>query len=194
LIKTESDLGSEWQKQTIELMKMLYGYKDPVYNEEIGSIDYKIVEDNKIQLMRALIDENKQLAPAFVDTVKQTLEEIEENPVDQVLLLVKRITSSAQSVINENENVDYMSPQIESHYQISELVYAIQKKTMDLCKKICGKIPQSAKDCKGKVGLNYECEVRRISDDATFHATMKWNTVLMEDFSKLVEFEEQVNL
>jgi hypothetical protein len=194
LNKIESDLGSEWQKQTIELMKMLYGYKDPVYNEETNSIDYKTVEDNKIKVLRALINENKQSAPAYVDTVKETIEEIEDNPVDQVLLLVKSITSSARNVIKENENVDYLSPQIELHYRIGELVYAIQKKTMNLCKKICGKIPKSAKDCKGKVGLKYECDVRRISDDATFHATMKWNTVLMEDFLKLVDLEEQIAL
>jgi len=192
LEKTESELKSDWQTQTIELMKALHGYENPKYNEELSAIDYRTVEDDKVKVLRALIDENKQPAPAYVDTINQTLEDLEENPVDEVLLLAKRITSSARRMVKENENLDYLSPKIASHYRISELVYAVQKKTMDLCKKVCGKVPKSAEDCKGKVGLDYECAVRRVSDDATFHATMKWDTVLMEDFAKLLELEEEI--
>lgn len=191
LEKDELELKSNWQTQVIELMKALHGYKNPKFNKQLNSIDYKTIKDNKTKVMRALIDENQQPAPAYVETVNQTLEDLDKNPVDQVLLLAKRITSSARRLIKESEKIDYISPKIASHYRISELVYAIQKKTTGLCKKICGKIPKSAEDCKGKVGLNYECDVRRISDDATFHATMKWDTVLMEDFSKLVEFEKE---
>jgi hypothetical protein len=54
-------------------------------------------------------------------------------------------------------------------------------------------VPREEDDCEGYVDDNYNCSVRRISDDSTFHAEMKWESVLHEDFKKLVELEKQID-
>ena len=58
----------------------------------------------------------------------------------------------------------------------------------------CGSAPKSKDDCKGINEDGYACQIRRMSDDATFHAQMKWNEVLLEDFNKLVELENNQEL
>ena len=85
-----------------------------------------------------------------------------------------------------------MTPKTKHDFGFIEVLSAIQKKTFDLCKIKCGKVPETEDDCKGKKGRTYTCDIRRISDDATFHATMKWKTVLLEDFNHLCEIERNM--
>jgi hypothetical protein len=77
-----------------------------------------------------------------------------------------------------------------NNFSLVELLSAVQMKTVKLCQIKCGKAPEKREDCKGKKGREYFCDIRRISDDATFHATMKWKEVLQEDFNNLCEHEK----
>jgi len=78
-------------------------------------------------------------------------------------------------------------------YSIFELNYAIEKKTWELCKLICGKAPKSESDCKGYQYGEYTCKVRRISDEADFHSGRKWLWLVMNDFSKLVALQREMD-
>jgi hypothetical protein len=79
------------------------------------------------------------------------------------------------------KHIDYMTPKISPYYLVSELAYAVLRKIMKLCKEKCGKIPRSDVDCVGFQVGDYSCVIRRVSDDATFHAEMKWSSVLGQD-------------
>ncbi len=185
----EIELKTDWQMHTVELMKTIHGYEDPEYNDEVGSVDFITNEEDQKKLMRALVDEDGSSGTGYMNKVNQTIEEVLDSEIDEALILADRFTSSARRLMKENENVDYVSSNFTPSYRVSDLVYAIQKKTMRLCEKKCGKVPESKDDCKGIEEDGYACHVRRISDDATFHAQMKWKEVLLEDFNKLVELE-----
>ncbi|MBD3171847.1 hypothetical protein GF326_05190 [Candidatus Bathyarchaeota archaeon] len=188
----ETEYGSEWQSYTVEIMKTLHGYENPSYNPETESLDLETMENNQKKVLRVMMDEDEESSPIYIKTLEATLEEIEETDIDQCLLLGKRITSASRRLVKETPQLDYLTPDVSPHYRVSELVYTIQSKTLDLCKQKCGKIPQGKDDCKGIVNGEYRCQVRKLSDDATFHAEMKWGSVLKEDVKALIELEEQI--
>ncbi|MBD3207782.1 hypothetical protein GF319_15740 [Candidatus Bathyarchaeota archaeon] len=188
----KNQYGSEWQSYTVEIMKTLHGYENPSYDKELGCIELQTEEDDEKKVLRVMIDEDFDSNPIYVKDIDETLESLEEEDIDQFLLLGKRITSASRRMMKENDDIDYLTPKTSPHYRISQLVYAIQNKTLSLCKQKCGKVPREEGDCQGIEDGNYTCSVRRISDDSTFHAEMKWESVLHEDFKKLVELEKKL--
>ena len=178
---------------TIELMKCLGVMGKPRRNEEMSSIDYMIDNEDEKKLIRAMVDKNNQSAPVYVDVIRETIEELEEKKYNEVVILSKRITNSAHDLVAQIENLSIITPDMKNNFSLVEILSAIQKKTVDLCKIKCGKAPETKDDCKGKKGRTYMCDIRRVSDDSTFHARMKWKTVLLEDFNNLCEIEKEMD-
>lgn len=193
-METDIEFKSDWQSQTVELMKILHGFKEPVVNEEVGSVDYTTLEDDDTKILRALVEDDGTPSPGYVKKVSKTIDDVKETEVDEALILANRFTPSARRILKRREEIDYLSPKVVCPYSVSELVYAIQEKTMELCRVRCGQVPQSQDDCKGVSDRGYSCPVRRISDDSDFHAEMRWKEVLYEDFSLLMELEESPEL
>lgn len=185
---------SNWQQTTVELMKTLHGYREESYDKSIGSIDYVAVEKDSKHLMRALVGEDGSSSPCYLENVNQLIEAMKEKNVDEALLLANRFTSSARQKIRKKTNMDYLSSRVDYHYGVGDLAYAIQQKTVELCRETCGAPPKNEDNCKGRDGGRYSCPVRRVSDDATFHAEMGWDHVLLEDFQKLLEIQENKGL
>lgn len=186
------EYDSDWMSPTVELMKCLGVISKPSRNDEMGSIDYLVEENGGKKLIRAMVDENNHSAPAYVDTIRATILELEEEKYDEAIILSKRITNSAHELVAQTYNLNVITPSTKHNFSLIEVLSAIQSKTRGLCKIKCGKVPETREDCKGKKGRTYECDIRRISDDATFHATMKWKTVLLEDFNNLCEIEKEM--
>ena len=190
----EIEYESDWMSPTVELLKCLGEINKPKQNEEMGSIDYVIDDGKTKKLIRAMVDERQNSAPAYVDTIRATITELEEGKYDEALILSKRITDSAHELVGQYENLDVITPKMKHIFSLVEVLSAIQKKTLDLCVVKCGKAPETKEDCDGKKGRTYTCDIRRISDDATFHATMKWKDVLFEDFNNLCEIEKELEV
>ena len=188
----EIEYESDWMSPTIELMKCLGSMGKPSRNKEMGSIDYKMDNEKEKKLIRAIVDKNNHAAPVYVDVIRGTIEELEENKYDEAIILSKRITNSAHDLVTQIENLSIITPNMKNNFSLIEVLSALQKKTVDLCKIKCGKAPETKEDCKGKNGRSYDCDIRRISDDATFHAKMKWKKVLLEDFNNLCEIEKEM--
>ena len=179
-------------RPTLELMKCLGLIKRPKKNKKFGSIDYLVKNKDSKRLVRAMIDENNNAAPVYVDTIRSTIQEIEEKEYSEAIIISKRITNSAYELVTQVDNLNVITPNTKNNFSLIEVLSAIQSKTRELCKIKCGKAPETKQDCTGKKGRIYDCDIRRISDDATFHATMKWKTVLLEDFNNLCEIEKEM--
>jgi hypothetical protein len=185
---------SKWMSPTVELIKCLEEMKQPNLNEKIGSIDYIIEDGKNKKLIRAMVDENNNATPAYVNTIRDTIKELEEEKFDKVLILSNRITDEAHDILSDQSNLDVITPNMKHNFNLIEVISAVQKKTRDLCILKCGKVPESREDCKGKNGQSYVCEIRRISDDSTFHARMKWKDMIFEDFKSLCEIEKTLEV
>jgi hypothetical protein len=188
----ETEVNNDWQKNTVELMKTLHGYENPVYNPEAKYIELETTEDDQTKIMRVMINENAEPRPIYVKTLENTLETIQEKDIDQVLLLGERTTQASREIIKENDEIQCLTPNIKTHYKVSELIYSIQEKTLELCRQKCGKAPKKESDCTGYQNGEYSCQIRRLSDDATFHAEMKWNDILKQDWKAILDLEKEL--
>ncbi len=190
----EVESKSDWLVTQIELLKAIHGYEQNGVNDEIGSIDYVASGDgDEKKLLRVIIDHKANRSKANTDTIRTINEFLDKENYDEAVILAKEVTQGAKSLIRGKKNLHYISLGLERPYSISELIYAIQEKSSELCKLRCGKVPKTEKDCNGYQDGEYTCPVRRISDDADFHADRKWLKLLMNDFSKLTNLWKELD-
>lgn len=183
---------SDWLVNQIELLKALYGYEKDRVDKESGSVDYVSQSEGvEKMLLRVIIDPEINVSRADTDTIRTTKEFLENEKYDEAIVLAEEVTQGAKRLIRDVKNLHYISPDLERPYTVSDFIFAIQKKTGELCKLRCGKVPKTEKDCKGHQDGEYMCTVRLISDDADFHAARRWLKLLMIDFSKLVAIDSE---
>jgi len=186
----EVELKSDWQEVQVELLKSLHGYEYKDLNGETGYVDY-VAEGDERKLLRVIVGPKLHASRAFVRTVEDTLEKLEDDEYDEVTLMAKSFTTASKRLVGEEDDLDMISPQ-ESFHSTTEVYGAIQGLTASLCEKKCGGLPKTEEDCKGIVDGEYLCSVRRVSDDSDFHARMRWLPLLMNDFSRLIELQRDV--
>lgn len=191
--KTDIKLKSDWQDTQVELLKSLHGFKVAEVNDKIGSVDYVAeTDDEKKKLLRVVVDPGLNASKAYFKTVSKTLEAVEDGNYDEATILAERFTRASKRLARKEENLEYISPDNE-HHSLFELIEAVQDQTRELCEAKCGKFPTRVEDCRGYQDGEYTCPVRRLSDDADFHAERGWIDLLMSDFSKLVMLQRKMN-
>jgi hypothetical protein len=185
--------GSDWLVTQIELLKALHGYVKDGVDYKVRSIDYVAGGDiHGKKLLRVITNQNSDVSRAFTDTVRATIEFLKDEDYDEAVILAEEFTQGATNLLRNESDLDFISRRVEHHYSISELLEAIQKYSIELCKLRCGKVPESEKDCHGYRDREYSCSIRRISDDADFHAERRWLQLLINDFSRLIKIRREM--
>jgi hypothetical protein len=188
----EVELKSDWQEVQVELLKKLHGYEFKDFNDEAGYVDYVANGDNERKLLRVIVGSKHRASKAFVSTVETTLEKLKDDGYDDVTLMAKSFTRSSMRMIGEEDDLDMISPD-QSLHSTTEVYGAIHNITASLCEKKCGGMPETEEDCKGLVDREYHCDIRRVSDDSDFHARMGWLHLLMNDFTRLLELQREMD-
>ena len=186
-------LRSDWQDLQVKLQKTLHGYELAKVNRDTGIVDY-IAENNEEgkKLLRVIVDPQFNASKAYMETVTETLDNLEEGYYDEATIIADGFTKASRERIREEEDLEGISNKYKPSYSIVELYEAILKTTKELCEAKCGKFPTREEDCEGYQDGEYTCPVRRISDDVDFHVERNWNSLLMNDFSRLVDLREQI--
>lgn len=189
----EFKLKSDWQEVQVELLKNLHGYEFKDIDDDAGYVDYVAEgEGDERKLLRVIVGPKHRASRAFVRTVENTLEKLEGDDYDEVTLMAKSFTSASKRMVGEEDDIEMISPRA-SLYSITEVYGAIQGLTASLCETKCGGLPDTEEDCEGFVDGEYRCDVRRVSDDSDFHARMGWLRLLMNDFSRLIELQRELD-
>jgi hypothetical protein len=187
-------LKSEWLTTQLEILKSLYGFDMNEIDDDMGVIDYSVKDDDHSKLLRVKISPNSK---ASSDSIENTAEKLEKEGYNEAIIVAEAFTKTAKKMITESDNLNYISNEGRTPYSTSQLLYAIQQKTWELCEMRCGKIPIEKGDCTGyhedDSGKHYSCPVRRVSDDADFHAERGWKTLLVADFNNLIKLQREVN-
>ena len=188
----EVELKSDWQEVEVELLKSLHGYEFKDVNDEIGYVDYiaKDIGDEK-KLLRVIVGPQYHASNASVKIVEDTLKQLEDNEYDRGTLIAKSFSSASKRLVGKANTLDLISVISMPHSTI-DILGANQSRVGSLCEIKCGGLPKSEEDCEGFVDSEYLCEVRRISDDSDFHAKMGWIQMLMNDFSRLIDLQKDV--
>lgn len=191
--KMKDLMGSRWLETEVELMKTIEGYEKKGSNKKSGIIDYVAGEGEGEKLLRVVLNKKSRESKATMETVKNTMVSMEGGGYKQAFIIAEDFTYGAKKLIRDTEHLDYISRDKESPHSFMEILYAIQRNTIELCESTCGKAPTTEDECKGysKDGpfRRYNCQVRHISDDADFHAERGWILLLYSDFSKLIKIK-----
>jgi hypothetical protein len=194
----KGDQDPDWLMNEAELIKTIYGYEFNGPIKEVGSIDYVSREKGEgVKLLRVILDPESGKSEATQEKIQKTIDYLENEEYSDTLIVAEEFTQGAIRKVKETEHLDYLSPRLWKPHSIFEIVYAIQKKTEELCESICGKVPTTEEECEGysKDGpfRRYNCQVRRISDDSDFHAEMGWTPLLTSDFNNLLKIQREID-
>lgn len=182
-------MGSSWLETEVELMKVIEGYEEKVSTKKSGSIDYVAGEGEGEKLLRVILNKKPRGSKASTKTIEDTIGSMKEGGYEEAVIIAEDFTYGAKKLIRETEYLDYISRDQESPHPFTDILYAIQRKTIELCESRCGRAPTTEDECKGHRHGKYSCVVRSISDDSDFHAERGWMSLLYSDFSKLVKIK-----
>jgi len=91
--------------------------------------------------------------------------------------------------LQRQKEIQMISEKDASLFVPKDLYLAIQNCINDLCKARCGRVPGKELDCQDR-----SCEIKRISDDASFHFERNWIGVLKNDFIRLLSIESKTEV
>jgi len=147
--------------------------------------------DDKI-LIRVITEAKSRSGYVGVDTVREMSEVLKKQNYDKGILIGNRFTEGAKSEM-EHEDIEAVSERIAPAFKVEQLYLAIEGCTKNLCRAKCGRVPVKESDCKGYVDGDYSCDVRLISDNASFHLEHGWIGFLEKDLAKLLAIEKALN-
>lgn len=147
--------------------------------------------DDKI-LIRVITEAESKSRYVGVNTVRKMSEFLVKQNYDRGILIGKRFTEGAKGEM-EREDIEAVSEGITPHFKVEQLYLAIEGCIENSCKSKCGHIPMKKSDCEGYADGNYSCDVRLISDNASFHLELGWVGFLEKDLAKLLAIEKDLS-
>lgn len=184
------EIDTDWLQTQIELLKTLDDYELTSINKEKGYVDYISEKENEKKLLRVLVDDSFKEAKANVKNIEEILHDVKEHEVDKAIIMAKSLSSASRKITKDDSSLRFISSDSKLTYSLIDMMMAVEKKVSELCTLKCGQLPTSNQECEAFKEGTTSCRVRRISDDADFHAEMKWIDMLLEDFSNLIELKK----
>jgi hypothetical protein len=126
-----------------------------------------------------------------VDAVRKMLETMRDDDYDKGFLVGKRFTEAAELEMTE-KNIQRISDDYMPPVSPERLFFTINEQVNGLCKTKCGKVPLTESDCDGYAS-GESCNIRIVSDNASFHFERGWITLLKNDFKKLSSIHDSIN-
>jgi hypothetical protein len=176
-----------------EVISAVRSYDNGIIQRKDGEVDFTVSpseSDDKI-LMRVITEAKSNSGFVGVDTVREMSELLEKEHYDKGILIGKRFTDAAKSEM-ERKNIEAISNNIKLRFKVEQLYLAINRSIENLCKVKCGHVPMNKSECKGHVDDNYSCDIRLISDNASFHLKHGWTNLLKKDLSRLLTIEKRL--
>ena len=183
-------IGDELVKKA-EVISAVRDYENRRTRRKEKKVDLTVSpsdSDDKI-LIRVITEAKSKSGYVGVDTVREMSEVLKKQNYDKGILIGKRFTEGAKSEM-EHEDIEAVSERIAPHFKVEQLYLAIEGCIENLCRAKCGHVSVKESDCKGYVDDNYSCDVRLISDNASFHLKRGWIGFLEKDLAKLLAIEK----
>jgi hypothetical protein len=182
--------GEELVKKA-ELISAVRDYEKRRTRRKEGRVDFTVSpseSDDKI-LIRVITEGKAKSGYVGADTVREMSDILEKRNYDKGILIGKRFTEAAKSEM-KMQNIEPVSERITPHFKLERLYLTIDSRVRNFCKAKCGHVPIKESDCEGYVAGHYSCDVRLVSDDASFHFEHGWIGFLERDLAKLLAIEK----
>ncbi len=174
-----------------EVISAVRDYETVATRKKERMVDFTVSpseSDDKI-LMRVITDGYSKAGHVTVNNVREMVEVLEKRDYDEGILIGKRFTKAAKRAMSREE-IELVSKQIMPRFKLDLLHSVINRCVMELCRAKCGLVPMKESDCKGCADGHYSCDVRLISDNASFHFEMGWEGFLERDLARLLAIEK----
>ena len=174
-----------------EVISAVRDYESKRTRRKERKVDFTVSpsgSDDKI-LIRVITEAKSKSGYVGVDTVREMGEVLKKRNYDKGILIGKRFTKAAGRDM-ERENIEAVSERITPHFKLERLYLVINNYVEKLCRAKCGHVPMKASDCKGYVDGRYVCDVRLVSDNASFHFERGWIDFLERDLARLLAIEK----
>lgn len=170
------------------------GYESRGMKKRDNGLDITAVdsESNDKVLLRVISCPESRSGFVGTETVERMVATIENEDYDKGILISERFTQAAVKRLKE-EGIQRLSENMIVNFGPERLYLTARAFVDDLCKAKCGRIPQKESDCKGHLDGRYSCEVRLVSDNASFHFGRGWTSVLQEDVLRLLSMNHSAN-
>jgi len=142
-------------------------------------------------LLRLITEPKSKSGVICVDDVKKMAETMKHEHYNKGVLISKRFSEAAKEELRR-KSIQMISEKF-MPYEPQKLYLKIQEFIGDLCKAKCGQAPEKESDCKGYSKGNYLCDIRLISDDASFHFDHGWTRFLQNDLKRLLKVHNSMN-
>jgi hypothetical protein len=184
--------GKEFVEKA-ELISAVRDYETVETQRKGPMVDFTVSpsESNDKILMRVITDGNSKAGYVTVDNVRAMGDVLKERDYDEGILIGKRFTKAAKREMTR-EDIEMVSEGDLPRFKSERLHSVINSCVMDLCRAKCGDVPMKESDCEGYVDGHYSCEVRLVSDNASFHFELGWEGFLERDLARLLAIEKSL--
>ncbi len=179
-----------------ELVMAIRGYdyeEKEIWNDGVDLTASDEKSDEKI-LLRVITNPKSNSGVVGVDAVAKLAETIEQGDYDRGVLVSERFSDAARNEMRR-KGIQLISERFMPSFKPQKLYLTIQDCINDLCETKCGRVPESESDCEGRNSDgNYSCEIRLVSDNASFHFQRGWTNLLREDLKQLLTLRKSMVL
>jgi len=162
------------------------------WDEGIDFTASDVRADEKV-LLRVVNEPESKSGVVGVDAVRKMARTMKHEDYDKGVLISKRFSESAKEEMSQ-KGIQMVSEKFMPSFEPQELYLTISDYVDDLCQTKCGYIPKKESDCKGKDSNgHYSCEIRLISDNASFHLERGWTSFLQNDLMRLLAIHNSMN-
>ena len=187
-------MSEEKLVKKVEVISAIRNYENRRVQRRERQVDFTVSpsgSDDKI-LIRVITESKSKSGYISMDTVKEMSEFLKKRKYDKGILVGKQFTKAAESEM-ERENIEAVSERISPYFKLKRLYSVVKDFVDNLCKAKCGLVPLEESDCKGYVDGHYACDVRLVSDNASFHFEHGWTDFLEKDLARLLAIEKTLN-
>jgi hypothetical protein len=174
-----------------DLLMAIEDYEAMSREQRDGALDIIAVDnesDEKV-LLRLITEPASKSGYVGVGTVESLAAAIADEDYDKGVLIGSRFTKAAESKMAD-EGIQGLSEDLMLDVPPEQLYLTARDLVDSLCKRKCGFQPQKASDCKGYLDDHYSCDIRFISDNASFHFERGWTSLLQKDSLRLLSMHQ----
>lgn len=170
------------------------GYESRGMKKRDNGLDITAVdsESNDKVLLRVIASPESRSGSVDAEAVDKMVAAIKNEDYDKGILIGEKFTTAAEKRLKE-EGIQRLSENMIASFGPERLYLTARAFVDDLCKAKCGRIPQKESDCKGYLSGRYSCEVRLVSDNASFHFGRGWTNLLQKDALQLLSMNHSAN-
>lgn len=167
-------IQSDWMIPQVETLRVLNNLSEEKYNKELGSIQYTDKKNTKSLLVVA--SENgkpRSIEIKFARILKELLDETE---FSQVYVFGETQTASAYNILRYHEKATIATMKMRTRLLTDEILEAFNI----VSNSIYGE--RSDND-----------EIKKMNENAKFHAGMGWTDQLLQEFTYLLELKQEIH-